>query len=423
MASVKTQPQKRTYSATDRLVTGSVLFPDLVWAHWAWQSAAHGYGFLRHPRWVRRLSPWRASLNGRAPIFTRPTGAGPGSHTDTSALKKEYEDALARFQHSAGEIIRAYWCTSEASAVVLTTKKKKWLSWLPWHRAGSLELHRATDWVTADAPKIAELLHSGDTLAIRINRVLTTTPRRIAMEWVFSEQSYLLGFVEQMGGRPSRKDTASMIARHQVEITRLENYYDRAAKKAARLRYFGGMLLGLVVVAGLGALIPFVVDVFGHLDLNSTDARRFYASFVAGAIGAMVSVMTRMRQEDGVRLDYEVGHLLIVMLGAFRPVLGAIFGVLAYFAIGSKVLPVTPAGGTPFFYYALIAFIAGFSERFAHVILGSADLTVEKGLTREEAAAPAKPKQDAPVAVATTTDRRDGQAVSVEPSTGAREKT
>lgn len=343
-------------------------------------------------------------------------GVARPSDIDASTLKEEYERSLASFQKSAGQIIRVYWCASEASAVVLTAKKKR-LAWLPWRRAGSLELHRATDWVTADAPKIAELLHSGDTLAIRINRVLTATPRRIAMEWIFSEQSYLLGFVERMGGRPSRKDTAAMIARHRLEIERLETYYDRAAKKAARLRYFGGMLLGLVVVAGLGALIPFVVELFGHLELDSNAARRFYACFVAGAIGAMVSVMTRMRQEDGVRLDYEVGHLLIVMLGAFRPVLGAIFGVLAYFAIGSKVLPITPPpGATAFFYYALIAFVAGFSERFAHVILGSADLTVTKALTGARADEPAGPAQDADATAATTTSRRDDHRPMVQAS-------
>jgi hypothetical protein len=38
-----------------------------------------------------------------------------------------------------------------------------------------------------------------------------------------------------------------------------------------------------------------------------------------------------------------------------------------------------------FFFYALIAFAAGFSERFAHVIFGAADLTVAKGLTAETA--------------------------------------
>src|SRR5262249_38445592 len=89
----------------------------------------------------------------------------------------------------------------------------------------------------------------------------------------------------------------------------------------------------------------------------------------------------------GVTLDYEVGAGLIVMLGAFRPILGAIFGVLAYFALASGFLGITPpSDNTAFFFYAVIAFAAGFSERFAHVILGSADLTVAKGLTGAEAA-------------------------------------
>ena len=181
------------------------------------------------------------------------------------------------------------------------------------------------------------------------------------------------------------------------------------------------MLLGLVVVVGLGALIPFIVDLFGHLDLDSNDARRFYACFVAGAVGAMVSVMTRMRQEDGVRLDYEVGHLLIVMLGAFRPVLGAIFGVLAYFAIGSKVLPITPPpGARAFFYFALIAFVAGFSERFAHVILGSADLTVAKALTGAKAAEPGEPNQRAAAMAGTTTGVRNTHDVQGDSTTAPR---
>jgi hypothetical protein len=98
------------------------------------------------------------------------------------------------------------------------TERKRGLGRLTWWRVGSIELHRVTEWVTEDAPQIAELLHSGDTLEIRINRVLTAVPRRIAMEWVFSEQSYLLGYVERTGGHPSRRSLRSTIARHRDEI-------------------------------------------------------------------------------------------------------------------------------------------------------------------------------------------------------------
>jgi hypothetical protein len=321
---------------------------------------------------------------------------------------------LASFQNSEGEIVRAYWCTTEASAVVLTERRKR-LAWLPWRRLGNLRLHRETEWVTADAPVIAELLHNGDTLAIRINRVLTQVPRRIAMEWVFSEQSYLLGFVERMGGRPSRKDTVSTVARHQVEVDRIERYYDRAANKAARIRYFVGMLVGLLFVAALGALVAGVIELFANLDLNADSTRKFYACFGAGAVGAMVSVMTRMRQEGGVTLDYEVGGALIVMLGAFRPVLGAIFGVLAYFALASGFLGITPPSpSTAFFFYAVFAFAAGFSERFAHVILGSADLTVAKGLTGAETPEAEGASAQAPGTAAPATGARNGHAAVID---------
>jgi hypothetical protein len=421
MMSLKSEQQKRSRTQSDRPLTGSIIFPDLVWAHYAWQSRIRPHEFIRRG-WVRWLLAIPPLLNGRPP-WGEKNGKGKPPDLDVSKLEEEYIKAVRNFECSEGQIIRAYWCATEASAVVLT-EKKKLLSWLPWRRMGSLELHRATDWVTADAPEIAELLHNGDTLAIRINRVLNAVPRRIAMEWVFSEQSYLLGFVERMGGHPSRKDTAPTIARHRVEIDRLELYYDRAARKAARIWYFGGMLLGLGVVIGLGALIPYIIDLFGHLDLDSTSARTFYACFVSGAVGAMVSVMTRMRQEDGVRLDYEVGELLIVMLGAFRPVLGAIFGVLAYFAIDSKLLPVTPPStGSTFFYYALFAFAAGFSERFAHVILGSADLTVAKTSTGTESREPVEPSGRRPTAPATTVGRSDSHDVQGDSTTVDRART
>jgi hypothetical protein len=330
----------------------------------------------------RRRGDASASRNGKVRFATDPEAT-------VSELKREYENALAEFQEAEGEIIRAYWCSSEASAVVLTEKKNKlgrpW-RWLPWRQVGSFGLHRATDWVTEEAPRIAELLHSGDTLTIRINRVLNATPRRIAMEWIFSEQSYLLGFIERTGAHPAPDELASTVRRHQAEIDRLERYYDRAASKSARIWYFAGMLCGLLGVIALGAVIPFVIMLFGHLDLATTSMRRFYACFVAGAVGAIVSVMTRMRDEDRIKLDYEVGELLIVLLGAFRPLLGAIFGVVAYFAIEGGVIGLTaPTGHPAFFYYALFAFLAGFSERFAHVILGKADLAVSKessGATR-----------------------------------------
>lgn len=410
------KPPRRT-----RPEAGSLLFPDLVWAHYAWQSRVrpHRYrtatvvtkGRLRRIFFRAHRGPAESSRNGAGPA---PVDAG----RSVNELRQDYEIALADFKEAEGEIVRAYWCSTEASAVVLTEWKRRLPGWLPWHRVGVFELHRATDWVTDEVPRIAELLHTGDTLTIRINRVLTAIPRRIAMEWVFSEQSYLLGFVERSSRRPTPDELESVVQRHQTEIDRLERYYDRAASKAARIWYFGGMLCGLAGVIALGALIPFALSPFGHVALETVSMRRFYASFVAGAIGAIVSVMTRMRDEERINLDYEVGELLIVLLGAFRPLLGAIFGVVAYFAIEGGVIGITvPKGSHAFFYFAVFAFLAGFSERFAHVILGKADVAESKSEPAAGAATQAPPNGAAtasgPSHAAATGASTNGAAVTV----------
>lgn len=423
MAFVRSKPPAQRDSSSTHSRTGSILFPDLVWAHWAWQRQARPHDFPPRGR-TRRLFVRTTRLNGRPSPASKNGRTTSSPSADGSALREQFYKALDEFQNVEGEIVHAYWCVSEASAVALTNKttKRRGLGWLPTRGVSDLRLHRETEWVTAEAPAIAELLHSGDTLAIRINRVLTPVPRRIAIEWVFSEQSYLLGFVERMGGRPSSRDVESTRARHQVEIDRIERYYDRAANKAARIRYFGGMLLGLGVVAVLGVLVGLIIKPFGSPGLDSDAMRNFYACFGAGALGAMVSVMTRMRQADGVRIDYEVGPALIVMLGSFRPVLGSIFGVLAYFALVGEFLNLTPpSGATAFFYYAVFAFAAGFSERFAHVILGRADLAVSKGLDGADTTEQEPVERGAPASAAKANGvHSDGREQSSRPTVGDR---
>jgi hypothetical protein len=95
------------------------------------------------------------------------------------------------------------------------------------------------------------------------------------------------------------------------------------------------------------------------------------ASVGMGGVGAVVSVLTRMANRDAnFHLDHEVGQKEARRLGAFRPFIGATFGAVIYLAIASGLVVI---GGTkvdktlPF--YAVVAFLAGFSERWAKVVL------------------------------------------------------
>jgi hypothetical protein len=261
---------------------------------------------------------------------------------------------------------------------VLTSKQIR-----RWPKRHDLRLYRATDWVTSAAPRIAALLHHSDSLAMKANQILPSVPKRIALNWIFSEQSFLLGVIERTDGKPSEKDLDAVVAEHAEELKRIERYYDRAASKTARLVYFLGMLVGLVLLAALGLGILGVLGVFTELGTHSVQTQNFFASYGAGAMGALVSVMLRMRPDTrtGFSVDYEVGRGPLFWLGAFRPVIGAIFAAAIYFALESNFIQLgTITQQNTFTFYAFVGFLAGFSERFTHVIFGEAELTVAEAL-------------------------------------------
>ena len=239
------------------------------------------------------------------PSVTASRGTATARRTGTcDQLYRSYRDTLDRFEDDAGAIVDAYWCLTDASAVVLTSKQTS-----RWPRRHDLRLYRATDWVTSAAPRIAALLHHSDSLAMKANQILPTVPKRIALNWIFSEQSFLLGVIERTDGKPSEKDLDSVVAEHSEELKPIERYYDRAASKSVRLVYFLGMLVGILLLAALGLAISAILGISTELNLRSTPTQNFFASYGAGAVGALVSVMLRMRPDtrSGFSVDYEVG--------------------------------------------------------------------------------------------------------------------
>ena len=73
-------------------------------------------------------------------------------------------------------------------------------------------------------------------------------------------------------------------------------------------------------------------------------------------------------------LEYDVGPSYVRFLGALRPMIGAVFGLALYFAVTSRILKLfeLPQDRTDKLYALLvIAFLAGFSERWAQDTLTS----------------------------------------------------
>jgi hypothetical protein len=291
-----------------------------------------------------------------------------------SDWKDAYEEKLEAFRKSAGEITRVYWSTRGASAVAMTEKRKREGSLLR-ESDDVIQLHRMSDWVARDTPGVANLLHECDALAIRAGEILRGPSERITMRWILCVQEHLLGFFERADAEaPGADAAAELVASERAELCRIEQYYRRAAGQAGRIVYFTGMLIGVAIVALIALLALIPVAVFGVLGSEyAMDVGVLYLCFGAGAVGALVSVMYRLRPGGSFRLDVEVGRPLVRRLGVFRPFVGATFGLLVYAMLASGVLLVQTSSEQPHLYFAVAAFFAGFSERWVHVAMNDAE--------------------------------------------------
>jgi hypothetical protein len=398
----------------------AILFNELVLSHFRWFALSGRYGEF-----------------GGLPIGLAPAGwppSNPPTENERKEAEADYHEKLNEFTETEGEVVAAYWSVTVPSGIVMTIedrgRARDFVAGGP-----KISLHRATTWLTASDWRVAELLHHCDTLGNRAAQILTRTPKRVAMTWIFSTESYLLGILEARSWGPidPRSDTrngpelerpgqaadeesktdaealersingrlatelaadttyessnADLITRARAEIIEIEKYYDRAASNAARFLYFWGMLAGAVIAGAAGVLIALIAAAsFDVIKLDSTNTRFFFACYTAGALGAIVSVLTRMRS-DRFSLDYEVGRAPAFWLGAFRPFIGAIFGLVVYFALRSELIQWRePDKGRAFFFFTFLAFVSGFSERLAHVILGSAERTVQETLKQADKA-------------------------------------
>jgi hypothetical protein len=329
--------------------TGSPLFAELVWAHYCYE------------RERRRREP-SATLQ---------------------ACETAYLERLHEFQKKAGRLEHVYWSTRGAAAAGMTVKDmsrrpRRWRLWPNVREQDQhIELHRLSDWVMTDTPRVADLLHECDLLAIRVGEVLRGTAERIAMRSLLGVQEHLLGFVER-GKTVREEDERRLVKAQRDQLVAIEEYYHRAASRAGRLVYITGMLMGLVPVFLISLASGLALWASGVWDRN---AELMLLCAGAGAVGAFVSAISRMgKPEKGkFNVDFELGRPLIRRLGLYRPFLGAIAGVALYFLLASGIAGVEIIGDQEVAYYGFAGFLAGFSERFATVMFGTAEKRLAPG--------------------------------------------
>jgi len=155
---------------------------------------------------------------------------------------------------------------------------------------------------------------------------------------------------------------AAALKREQDALDEAEAYYRDAANGQAQMVYFGGMATVALLLAAIAATwlsISWATPV---------------AALMAGAIGAVVSVIQRINNGK-FTLDYDVGGPYAFFLGGLRPLIGGAFAIAISFAFtgGLLHLPVAadPNTDKPRLALLVLGFVAGFSERWAQDTLTS----------------------------------------------------
>jgi hypothetical protein len=167
------------------------------------------------------------------------------------------------------------------------------------------------------------------------------------------------------------------LASLRARLAQVETVYLAAVQRVAQQAYLAGMLWGfvclLLVLIGLAVLTAIIGFDTGWL-----------VTATLGAAGAVLSVLQRLGR--GLDLSPEGETQSFRRQGWFRPTIGALLGVVSYVLLkGGLVSIASPtAGADKVLYFGGIAFLAGFSERFAQDMLIG---TATAGTARQDASA------------------------------------
>lgn len=313
---------------------------------------------------------------------------------EAASLRALHPQLLRAFEASHGRVEEARYGHYAVTAAVLTTAASADDSTTRRERergadrpdvalpqAVDLEAFAWWQWIDFDAQDanalLAEILQLRDRITTFLPLTWARAPvaRDIALRQLYGIASELVQSIDdeslraQGQTRPEGAKTrpadhhVRTIARLRKRVEDTTAVYLASARRLAQREYVNWMLVGLLVL-----LVPLAALGVATAALDWDAAWVSAAS--AGAIGAVISVLQRMARGP-LDLNPEGDRDTFRLLGAARPAIGSVLGVASYILVGGGLIALTPPTGTTdkALYFAGIAFLAGFSERFAQDML------------------------------------------------------
>ncbi len=152
----------------------------------------------------------------------------------------------------------------------------------------------------------------------------------------------------------------------------------REKKSPLRLSLWQKESPSILVVIGLGLfaycaaplalwVMPRLFRWGGHSPETGLNIEGLVLITVIGALGRVTSIMVRLQDFDA-RTSTKPG--VLVLFGFFKPIIGMFFALFSYTLFNAGLLPAVQIDSSKsIYFYMTLAFVTGFSERFAGDII------------------------------------------------------
>lgn len=292
------------------------------------------------------------------------------SEEDSKTCRERLPALVDAYEHQHGQVRASYFARHAFAATALTENDEMEITW------GTQESLREPGYV-ALLLRCQQLSYTGwHRLSANDRQHCQNLVFAVAVEAVRRMDRAAESGAPTNGRGAQSQDPATATGAEQAdeqalerlsrELDNAEDFMLRSAGRRAQIRYVKGMLLGLVPTLILIGAVVLAMEVLGVPD-NITSEVALVG--VAGALGALVSVLLRMTvgrfSMNLPTLDSDMRATDLRLIGMLRPAVGAVCGLAAYAFVQAALVPVeSKADGPEVFLYMAIGFLAGFSERF-----------------------------------------------------------
>ncbi|HEX2290103.1 MAG TPA: hypothetical protein VHH53_07900, partial [Pseudonocardiaceae bacterium] len=292
-------------------------------------------------------------------------------HSRTRGSREDFARLLAQYRGTNHEIVDHYFAKHIQAGALHMCRRTRFRR----RRDFEIRMRYPGDIVAAVQPEFEAALWRARAMEQQTALLVAGRPRRVLLEMLFSVIVYLLGVLDSVEclaatGQGARKtEECSRLHRiekaleiAQGELTRLQEFADQAAVRAALKHYVLGLFIGGIAVIA-SAWTASQVQMFEQaptLDLVHAIA--------AGGLGAIISVLIRISRGQRLDVDTTQEPFLTCLVGSSRTVIGGALGVALYVLLKAEFIPLdipAPSDATAPYFFTAIAFLAGFSERWA----------------------------------------------------------